>query len=101
MFLSKKAKLTSNLHDFFKEALDCFDPVMFKLLISVQLLRLNVKYVCGCKNEINPFKIKIVILRNKIFTHICFKNKVLLLIYSENNASSVFVGKYKIQYTCI
>ena len=53
--------LTSSLHDFLKEALDCFDPVMFNLLISVQPLRLNEKYVRGCKNEINLFKAKIII----------------------------------------
>jgi hypothetical protein len=63
VLLSKEATLTSSLHDFFKEALDCFDPVVFKLLISVEPLRLNVKYARGCKNEINLLKIYIYYLK--------------------------------------
>lgn len=89
MFLPNKATLTSILHDFFEEALECFDPVVFNLTISVEPLRLNEKYVRRCKHEINLFKTKIIIPINKIFTHICIKNKVLLLVYSENNPSSV------------
>jgi hypothetical protein len=97
VFLSKKARLSSSLHHFFKEALDYFDPVVFKLLISVEPLQLNLKYVRGCKNVTN-------LLKQKLFEEIrylctcVFKNKVLLLIYSENNSSSVFVEKYKIKY---
>jgi hypothetical protein len=55
VFISKKATLTSSFHQFFKEDLDYFDPVVFKFLIYVETLQLNLKYVRGRKNEIILF----------------------------------------------